>query len=293
MTDGPMSFLKRVGGSSEKCSNESSDVEHRGRKPRDAESLLPSDFLQTLGQYLMGQVHPAPTAKTDTAVKSGVKAGAAALAPQALSALNRHRNASAAHDVHEKRENCEVRAHRGSSEKLLEQQEKLAQLPLTFETNRVEPSSGSGSVAESNGAKAALFTNPAIEDPSLRLAVMPQSARINIEAGGAGDLSLHLRIKDGVADIRFEGSAVPVFEPRAEELRVVLATEGISLGSFDVSSDGNSKHEQAYQAQEAVTAAQGRVPPRNRNAQSDESTRSGTLDNDSESRRSGLVNIKA
>jgi hypothetical protein len=72
----------------------------------------------------------------------------------------------------------------------------------------------------------------AAEDPSLRATVMPERAVLSIDTGGAGELSLHLRVKDGVADVRVAGAAAHTVEMRPAELRAALASEGLTLGSF-------------------------------------------------------------
>src|SRR5581483_8980053 len=72
----------------------------------------------------------------------------------------------------------------------------------------------------------------AADDPSLRATVMPERAVLSIDTGSAGELALHLRVKDGVADVRVAGAAAHTVEMRASELRAALASEGLTLGSF-------------------------------------------------------------
>ena len=72
----------------------------------------------------------------------------------------------------------------------------------------------------------------AAEDPSLRATVMPERAVLSIDTGSAGELALHLRVKDGVADVRVSGAAAHSVEMRPAELRAALASEGLTLGSF-------------------------------------------------------------
>ena len=72
----------------------------------------------------------------------------------------------------------------------------------------------------------------AAEDPSLRATVMPERAVLSIDTGGAGELALHLRVKDGVADVRVSGAAAHTVDMRPSELRAALASEGLTLGSF-------------------------------------------------------------
>jgi hypothetical protein len=72
----------------------------------------------------------------------------------------------------------------------------------------------------------------AVEDPSLRATLMPERAVLSIDTGGAGELALHLRVKDGVADVRVAGAAAHTVDMRPSELRAALASEGLTLGSF-------------------------------------------------------------
>ena len=72
----------------------------------------------------------------------------------------------------------------------------------------------------------------AVEDPSLRATVMQEHAVLSIDTGSAGELALHLRVKDGVADVRVTGAAAHTVEMRPSELRAALASEGLTLGTF-------------------------------------------------------------
>ena len=60
---------------------------------------------------------------------------------------------------------------------------------------------------------------------------MRRSAPCSIDTGSAGELALHLRVKDGVADVRVTGAAAHTVEMRPSELRAALASEGLTLGS--------------------------------------------------------------
>jgi hypothetical protein len=75
------------------------------------------------------------------------------------------------------------------------------------------------------------------EDPGLRATVHPSAAHLTL-ASSEGDLSLHLRIKDGNAEVRIGGSLAPMFEARAAEIQAVLASEGLNLGRFDLDQGG-------------------------------------------------------
>lgn len=85
---------------------------------------------------------------------------------------------------------------------------------------------------------------PMLEDPSLRVVVLPNLARVNVETADQGSLSLQVRVQDGVTDIRATGPAAPMVEARQSELRVALANEGLSLGRFEFGqSDSNNRRE--------------------------------------------------
>ena len=92
-------------------------------------------------------------------------------------------------------------------------------------------------------AAAAPIVAHAVEDPGLSVTVLPQAARVSVEST-EGDLALHLRIKDGNAEISMGGSLAPMFEQRSAEVQTVLAGEGLSLGRFDLS-DNNQQGQQA------------------------------------------------
>jgi hypothetical protein len=79
-------------------------------------------------------------------------------------------------------------------------------------------------------------------DPSLRMTVLPRTARVAIESN-AGHLSLHLRIKDGKAEVHISGTLAPLFETRGGEIQTALAGEGLNLGTFDLTQGGG--HDQA------------------------------------------------
>ncbi len=77
----------------------------------------------------------------------------------------------------------------------------------------------------------------AAHDPTLAVAVLPKAAHVCIR-DHAGDLALHVRLRDGQAEIRIAGTMAPLFEARAPEARAALAGQGFALGSFDLDSGG-------------------------------------------------------
>jgi len=72
----------------------------------------------------------------------------------------------------------------------------------------------------------------AAADPSLNAAAIGKNAHLRLETGRAGDLTMHLRINDGVADIEVGGAAAEKLGMRSNELRHALAGEGLTLGQF-------------------------------------------------------------
>jgi hypothetical protein len=83
----------------------------------------------------------------------------------------------------------------------------------------------------------------AFEDPSLRVVVLPNIARLNVETQDGSSLSLQVRVHDGVTDIRAQGAAAHLIEAHAPDLRMALAREGLALGHFD--SGHSERHRQS------------------------------------------------
>jgi hypothetical protein len=86
-------------------------------------------------------------------------------------------------------------------------------------------------------AQAMPLVDHAASDPGLHATVLPQEARLML-ASSDGDLALHLRVKDGQAEVRIGGSLAPMFESRAAEVRAALAAAGLDLGRFDLDQGG-------------------------------------------------------
>jgi len=95
-----------------------------------------------------------------------------------------------------------------------------------------------------------------LEDPSLRVVVLPNIARMNVETQD-GSLSLQVRVHDGVTDVRASGAGSMLVEARQGELRLALAHEGLKLGQFDLtqSDSGSSRHPRHEPTDERTTAA--------------------------------------
>jgi len=78
---------------------------------------------------------------------------------------------------------------------------------------------------------------------SLRVVLMPHSAKISVETAEAGRLSMRVEIRDGVAHVRASGEAAPLVDQRHAELRVALAQEGLALGNFELGQQQHSPDE--------------------------------------------------
>jgi hypothetical protein len=73
----------------------------------------------------------------------------------------------------------------------------------------------------------------AAADPSLHAAAIGNNAHLRLETADAGSLSLHLRVRDGVADLEVEGAGARSLDLRPQEIRRALAGEGLTLGRFE------------------------------------------------------------
>jgi hypothetical protein len=83
----------------------------------------------------------------------------------------------------------------------------------------------------------------AAADPGLAVTVLPHAAHLSL-VSNAGDLSLHVRVRDGNADVNVGGSMAPMFDSKAPEMRTVLATQGLGLGSFATDQQGGQQSSQ-------------------------------------------------
>jgi hypothetical protein len=141
-------------------------------------------------------------------------------------------------------------------------------LPPTSET------AARGSQASATPAtETSRLVDQTVEDPGLSVNVMPHSAHLSIK-GDSGDLSLHVRVRDGSADVNVSGTMAPLFHTKAPEMRTALAGEGLQLGSFATDQRGGSQGQQGQQGQPdpppRTNAPQPLPPPRPTNASTPE-----------------------
>ena len=78
----------------------------------------------------------------------------------------------------------------------------------------------------------------ALEDSSLRLTVLPHAASLRVSAPDGGDLSVHVRIRDGVANLTVAGPGSESAMAHSSDLRAALAGQGLALGRIDRASAG-------------------------------------------------------
>ncbi len=102
-------------------------------------------------------------------------------------------------------------------------------------------------------ADAAPLAALAGRDDGLSMTVHPHAAHMAIESPD-GDLDLHMRVRQGSADITVGGSMAHLFDTRAPEARAALAGEGLALGRFDSGQQGGGQQNQpAPEAPEAAS----------------------------------------
>lgn len=135
------------------------------------------------------------------------------------------------------------------------------QMPTPLESRTATPAVPLVSAATATVAR---MVETAVEDAGLRVGVMPHAAHINIEVPG-GELSLHLRVRGGVADVELKGPDAEALRASQDVLRVALAGQGIALGRFALATDPVSalarQPTPVREAKEARPTAPGR--PRN------------------------------
>jgi hypothetical protein len=83
----------------------------------------------------------------------------------------------------------------------------------------------------------------AVADSGLTMAVFPHAAHVSLVSDD-GDLSLHVRVRDGSAEVNVSGTMAPLFESKGPEVRTILAGEGLGLGSFATDQQGGHQHSQ-------------------------------------------------
>lgn len=89
----------------------------------------------------------------------------------------------------------------------------------------------------------------ALEDPSLRVEMTEQSARLVVSLGEEGKVALHLRINDRVADVTVMGTARDLLTSEAPELATALAEQGLSLGNFQLGGQTQGEEQRESQAE--------------------------------------------
>lgn len=142
-------------------------------------------------------------------------------------------------------------------------------LPPTFIQASGEASVQEAAAPSPLAAERAGLVDRAIADPGLSVTVMPHSAHLSI-ASDAGDLALHVRVRDGSADVNVSGTMAPLFDAKAPEVRTVLAGQGLELGSFATDQRGNSQSQQGNPERAPRTNDLPPPPPRRTNTSTPE-----------------------
>jgi hypothetical protein len=114
--------------------------------------------------------------------------------------------------------------------------------PLTPVPNPDFSSMGVYQTSPVSADNASIFQRAA-DEPGLAVTVLPHAAHVSVNADG-GDLSLHVRVRDGNADVNVSGSMAPMFESKAPEMRTVLGNQGLGLSSFATDQHGGGQHSQ-------------------------------------------------
>ncbi len=70
-------------------------------------------------------------------------------------------------------------------------------------------------------------------DDSLRLVVLPNSANLRVTTPNGGDLSVHLRVRDGVTNVTVSGAGSEAAMAHSSDLRAALAGQGLALGRIE------------------------------------------------------------
>jgi hypothetical protein len=107
------------------------------------------------------------------------------------------------------------------------------------------PSVGESVQVTQVAVEAASIYQHAAEDSGLAVTVLPHVAHLSFNSDD-GDLSLHVRVRDGNADVNVSGSMAPIFESKAPEMRTLLANQGLGLGSFAADQHGQGRHPQQH-----------------------------------------------
>jgi hypothetical protein len=88
---------------------------------------------------------------------------------------------------------------------------------------------------------AAPLLDQAAMDPGLNVSVMSRAAHMTITNDDGRALELHLRLTPEGADIRASGNLAPMVQARVAELGMALASQGLTLGSFQMGRDGSGR----------------------------------------------------
>ncbi|MFO0596303.1 MAG: flagellar hook-length control protein FliK [Myxococcaceae bacterium] len=226
----------------------------------------PAQLIDTKAANLKGELKSRTTGDAAAGAPAGTSAASHAT-PDALAALISHRAQSTPHQLRDatpaQREPERTPAVKAARD---DRDERLA-LPTTggsppsptLATPMIDAAKFEGALqAASAPADAAPLSHVApmmLEDPSARAVLLPTVARLAVDTGDAGKLTVQLKVNDGVTEIRAAGPAAALLEARQGELRVALAHEGLSLGQFDLTQSGRDQHHAPADVEEGAPLA--------------------------------------
>jgi hypothetical protein len=121
-----------------------------------------------------------------------------------------------------------------------------------------------GPAAPSLPPAATPLLDQAALDPGLNVAVMSRAAHMTITNDDGRALELHLRLSPEGADIRASGNLAPMVQARVAELGMALASQGLTLGSFEMGRDGSGHP--SRDSEEERDSAHGEDAPSGRRA---------------------------
>ena len=86
--------------------------------------------------------------------------------------------------------------------------------------------------------------------------IAPGRASVQMTTPNAEDLTLHLRVRDGVTDVSVSGTATHLFEARTPDLRIALAQEGLQLGKLETSNHSQNSNQSLSSGSDSNSAQQ-------------------------------------
>jgi|GEM_PF-2876706 len=200
-----------------KADQEGEDKPRRGRAPVPGEGA-PLQPPFAAGPQPLRSAQAAGAAQLKGNAVTGASSGATKVTPQAAEAASRKPSTA---------ETGESPSHRSEA------------IPLAAQPG-APPSAAPGAEPVAPPPLPAPVALAAMDLPTLHLAILPNVARLSVSTD-EGDVRVQLKVKDSVANLRVEGAGAAAFQRAPEELRVLLAQAGLSLGSFEMGQGGGQQ----------------------------------------------------